>query len=154
MLCDTLYIMAMVLQTQSNIFIPITTVHVWVYGVFFTLCTCTGIVSHPYTGYRSYSMISIKNHLDDELDNSTQYYKFIIKVIFHAACMVDLGEYRKEYKTVRKLLVEALMPIGFALLDKFHSRRLLPGESLSRTQESIGTRHARDRPKTRDQLLH
>ena len=142
MLCDTLYIMAMVLQTQSNIIIPITTVHVWVYGVFFTLCTCTGIVSHPYTGYRSYSMISIKNHLDDELDNSTQYYKFIIKVIFHAACMVDLGEYRREYKTVRKLL------------DKFHSRRLLPGESLSRTQESIGTRHARDRPKTRDQLLH
>ena len=48
------------------------------------------------------------------------------------AAWLDLGEDdRKEYKTVRKLLVEALMPIGFTLLDKFHSRRLLPGESLS-----------------------
>ena len=33
------------------------------------------------------------------------------------AAWLDLGEDdRKEYKTVRKLLVEALMPIGFTLL--------------------------------------
>ena len=74
------------------------------------------------------------------------------------AAWLDLGEDdRKEYKTVRKLLVEALMPIGFTLLDKFHTRRLLPGESLSLFSHELKKllEHAMLEidQKTRDQLL-
>ena len=44
------------------------------------------------------------------------------------------------------------MPIGFTLLDKFHSRRLLLGESLSLFSHELKkllkhAMHARDRPK-------
>ena len=72
------------------------------------------------------------------------------------AAWLDLEEDdRKEYKTVRKLLVEALMPIGFTLLDKFH--RLLPGESLSLFSHELKKLLEHAMPeidqKTRDQLL-
>ena len=52
---------------------------------------------------------------------------------------------------------EALMPIGFTLLDKFHSRRLLPGESLSLFSHELKKLLEHAMPeidqKTRDQLL-
>ena len=39
--------------------------------------------------------------------------------------------YKKDYETAKKQLIDGLMPIAFTLLDKFHARKLLPGEPLT-----------------------
>ena len=48
------------------------------------------------------------------------------------AVWLDLNEdERKTYDVAKKRLIETLMPMGFTLLDRFHTRRLQPGEALS-----------------------
>lgn len=48
------------------------------------------------------------------------------------AVWLDLNEDEKTtYDTAKKRLIEALMPMGFTVLDKFQTRRLQPGEALS-----------------------
>ena len=38
---------------------------------------------------------------------------------------------QKDYKGAKQKIVDVLMPTEFVTLDKFHNRRLLPGEALS-----------------------
>ena len=38
---------------------------------------------------------------------------------------------QKDYKRAKQKIVDVLMPTEFVTLDKFHNRRLLPGEALS-----------------------
>ena len=48
-----------------------------------------------------------------------------------AVCL-DLNEDdKKSYDKAKEHLIEVLMPMGFTVLDKFHTRRLQSGEALS-----------------------
>ena len=66
-------------------------------------------------------------------------------------------ETKKDYETAKKQLIDGLMPIAFTLLDKFHARKLLPGESLTVFSHDLRKLIVRVMPeidsKARDQLL-
>ncbi|KAL5503384.1 hypothetical protein EMCRGX_G010323 [Ephydatia muelleri] len=48
------------------------------------------------------------------------------------AVWLELDEdVQKDYKRAKQKIVDVLMPTEFVTLDKFHNRRLLPGEALS-----------------------
>lgn len=48
------------------------------------------------------------------------------------ATWLELSEdEQKNYDTVKEKIIESLMPTEFVTLEQFHSRKLLPGESLS-----------------------
>ncbi|KAL5494155.1 hypothetical protein EMCRGX_G015433 [Ephydatia muelleri] len=74
------------------------------------------------------------------------------------AAWLDLAEEtKKDYETAKKQLIDGLMPIAFTLLDKFHARKLLPGESLTVFSHDlrkliVRAMHEID-SKARDQLL-
>ena len=74
------------------------------------------------------------------------------------AAWLDLAEEtKKDYETAKKQLIDGLMPIAFTLLDKFHARKLLPGESLTVFSHDLRKLIVRAMPeidsKARDQLL-
>ena len=74
------------------------------------------------------------------------------------AAWLDLAEEtKKDYETAKKQLIDGLMPIAFTLLDKFHARKLLPGESHTVFSHDLRKLIVRAMPeidsKARDQLL-
>eukprot|EP00731_Ephydatia_muelleri_P003473 Em0001g3473a len=74
------------------------------------------------------------------------------------AAWLDLAEEtKKDYETAKKQLIDGLMPIAFTLLDKFHARKLLPGESPTVFSHDLRKLIVRAMPeidsKARDQLL-
>ena len=74
------------------------------------------------------------------------------------AAWLDLAEEtKKDYETAKKQLIDGLMPIAFTLLDKFHARKLLPGESLTVFSHDLRKLIVRAMPeidsKARGQLL-